>query len=101
MKRIVLATIIAVLLPLFADVSSAGGQSVAKDGQKTQCQCWSATQSGTRCKRRSRPGERYCKQHSSSVVPKRTPERCMSMTGDGGQCAEKPVEGKRYCKQHM
>lgn len=36
---------------------------------KEQCQCWAVTRSGNRCKRRARPGERYCRQHATSVAP--------------------------------
>ena len=49
----------------------------------------------------SRPGERYCKQHSSSVTPKKPPAQCMSMTEKGKQCENKPAEGKRYCSRHL
>lgn len=65
-----------------------------------QCQCWAVTQSGNRCKRRARPGERYCRQHAASVVPKVTPNRCRSMTQNGEQCSEKPVPGSNYCPRH-
>ena len=73
----------------------------AKPEDKAECQCWAVTKSGTRCKRRARPGVRYCKQHSADVTPKKAPERCRSMTENGGQCSEKPVPGKNYCEKHL
>ena len=73
----------------------------AKAAGNAQCQCWAATQSGARCKRRARPGERYCKQHSADVTPKKAPERCRSMTENGSQCSEKPVPGRNYCEKHL
>ena len=78
--------------------SSATGAKTAGD---VQCQCWAVTQSGARCKRRARPGARYCKQHSANVTPKKAPERCRSMTENGGQCSEKPVPGRNYCEKHL
>jgi hypothetical protein len=68
--------------------------------EKGQRQCWAVTQSGTRCKRRARPGERYCRQHAASVVPKVTPDRCRSMTQNGERCSEKPTPGSNYCPRH-
>lgn len=73
----------------------------AKATGNVQCQCWAVTRSGARCKRRVRPGERYCKQHSADVMPKKVPERCRSMTENGGQCSEKPAVGKNYCEKHL
>ena len=72
-----------------------------QDAGDVQGQCWAVTQSGARCKRRARPGARYCKQHSADVTPKKAPERCRSMTENGGQCSEKPVPGKNYCEKHL
>ena len=66
----------------------------------TVSQCWAMTQSGNRCKRRARPGERYCKQHSSQKPTAKNGERCRSMTEDGKQCEEKSAPGRRYCKKH-
>ena len=80
-----------------SDLSATG----AKTAGDVQCQCWAVTQSGARCKRRARPGARYCKQHSADVTPKKAPERCRSMTENGGQCSEKPVPGKNYCEKHL
>ena len=77
-----------------------GGASETKDSQ-IQCQCWAVTKSGNRCKRRARPNERYCKQHSASVSPTKPITRCRSMTEAGTQCQEKPVEGKCYCSEHL
>ena len=65
-----------------------------------QCQCWSVTKSGNRCKRRARPNERYCKQHSESVSPSKPIEQCRSMTKSGIQCKDKPMKGKSYCSKH-
>ena len=64
-------------------------------------QCHSVTNSGTRCKRRARPNTRYCKQHSSSVAPKKEFKRCRSITDDGGQCVEVPKAMSRYCLKHQ
>ena len=64
-------------------------------------QCWSVTQSGNRCKRRARTNERYCTQHSATVIPTKPLERCCSMTEDGKQCGERPLDGKRYCAKHL
>ena len=46
-------------------------------------------------------GRAYCKQHSSSVTPKKPPAQCMSMTEKGKQCENKPAEGRRYCSRHL
>lgn len=72
----------------------------AASAESGQCKCWAVTQSGNRCKRRARPGERYCRQHAAPVVPKATPDRCRSMTGKGERCGEKPVTGSNYCPRH-
>ncbi len=77
-----------------------GGASETKDTQ-IQCQCWAITKSGNRCKRRARPNERYCKQHSASVSPTKPIPRCRSMTEAGTQCQEKTVDGKFYCSKHL
>lgn len=69
--------------------------------EKSECQCWAVTQSGTRCKRRARPNERYCKQHAAAVVPKKSPDQCRSMTGNGSRCTAKPLPGKNYCEKHL
>lgn len=65
-----------------------------------QSQCWSITKSGNRCKRRARPDDRYCRQHSSSLASSRPIERCRSMTDSGSQCKDKPLKGKSYCAKH-
>lgn len=63
-------------------------------------QCFSQTQSGTRCKRRAVPGERYCRQHSPVAPVKAAVERCWSLLPDGSRCPERPPAGKRYCDKH-
>lgn len=101
MKRTILA------VAAFLALSSAAADAPAKGGaaqgpeKKEQCQCWAVTKSGSRCTRRARPNERYCKQHSSSAATKKQPERCMSMTEKGKQCGNRPAEGKRYCSRHL
>ena len=97
MKNIVL--IFALVLSSMVSAGNNGAEE-AKDSQ-TQCQCWAATKSGNRCKRRARPNERYCKQHSASVSPTQTIPRCRSMTEAGMQCQGSPVEGKCYCSKHL
>ena len=64
-------------------------------------QCWAQTKSGNRCKRRAVSGERYCRQHSATIAPKKQPEKCRSFTEDGKPCEVKPVEGGIYCKGHL
>ncbi len=64
-------------------------------------QCHSVTNSGTRCKRRARPNSRYCKQHSSSVVPKKEIRRCRFMADEGTQCTAETKPNSRYCLQHQ
>lgn len=73
----------------------------AKATGDVQCQCWAVTQSGVRCKRRARLWERYCKQHSADVTPKKVPDCCRSMTENGSQCSKKPMVGKNYCEKHL
>lgn len=97
MKKAILisALVLSGILP-----EGAGGANETKDSQ-VQCQCWAVTKSGNRCKRRARPNERYCKQHSASVSPTKPIPRCRSMTEAGTQCEEKPVDGKCYCSRHL
>ncbi len=64
-------------------------------------QCWAATQSGNRCKRRAAVGMRYCRQHAASHEPKTAPDRCRSMTTNGVRCAEAPLPKRNYCQKHM
>ena len=64
-------------------------------------QCWAQTKSGNRCKRRAVSGERYCRQHSSTIAPKKQPEKCRSFAEDGKPCDAKPVDGCNYCKRHL
>lgn len=82
-------------------VADAPMRTSVASAEKGQCQCWAVTQSGNRCKRRARPGERYCRQHAASVVPKVTPDRCRSMTQKGERCNEKPAPGSNYCPRHV
>ena len=64
-------------------------------------QCWAQTKSGNRCKRRAVSGERYCRQHSATIAPKKPLEKCRSFTDGGKPCDVKPVEGGIYCKGHL
>ena len=64
-------------------------------------QYWAQTKSGNRCKRRAVSGERYCRQHSATIAPKREPEMCRSFTDDGKPCDAKPAEGSNYCERHL
>lgn len=88
-------------LALSSVVSSGNSEVNEPNNSQTQCQCWAVTKSGNRCKRRARPNEKYCKQHSANVSPTKPISRCRSMTEAGAQCQEKPVEGTCYCSKHL
>jgi len=92
MKRKLIFMIVVAALTF---VSEAATNAVEK------VQCFAQTQSGTRCKRRAVPNERYCRQHSSSAAPKKAPDKCRSFTADGKPCESKPVDGKNYCEKHL
>ena len=77
------------------------GTPVLPTNVSARVQCWAQTKSGNRCKRRAVSGERYCRQHSATIAPKKQPEKCRSFTEDGKPCEVKPVEGGIYCKGHL
>ena len=93
---------ILIITLLLSCIVCAGNESAKeKKSSQEQSQCWAMTKSGNRCKRRARPNERYCKQHSASASSAKPPTRCRSMTESLTQCEEKPVEGKNYCQKHL
>ena len=103
MKLQILFSLFVLALALITEavpVADAPIRTSVVSAETGQCQCWAVTQSGNRCKRRARPGERYCRQHAASVVPKVTPDRCRSMTEKGERCSEKPAPGSNYCPRH-
>ena len=103
MKRMMLLLLIATGTSVcYADAAT---NSVPADVQSTNAtarvQCWAQTKSGNRCKRRAVSGERYCRQHSATIAPKKQPEKCRSFTEDGKPCEAKPVDGCNYCERHL
>ncbi len=100
MKRILIGVMMVVgSLSFGAGTNSVSKAALPEKGK--QMQCCAVTKSGNRCTRRSRPGERYCKQHTANVEVKKTPKLCCSITEKGVQCTRKPEPNRRYCKQHL
>lgn len=63
-------------------------------------QCQSATQSGSRCKRRAVKGTRYCRQHAAAAPVKKPFKTCQAIAENGEACKEKPKPDSRYCEKH-
>ena len=103
MKRMMLLLLIATGTSVcYADATTNSVPAVVQSTKATaRVQCWAQTKSGNRCKRRAVSGERYCRQHSATIAPKKQPEKCRSFTEDGKPCEVKPVEGGIYCKGHL
>ena len=76
-------------------------ETILSTNATARVQCWAQTKSGNRCKRRAVSGERYCRQHSATIAPKREPEKCRSFAADGKPCEAKPVDGLNYCERHL
>ena len=98
MNRILFAASLAVAV-LAAEAAPPSPPAKPEDARAGQC--WSATKSGNRCKRRAAPKERYCRQHAADSAPAKTPDRCRSFTEGGTRCNAKPVPGRNYCEKHM
>ena len=103
MKRMMLLLLIATGTSVcYADAATNSVPAVVQStNAMCRVQCWAQTKSGNRCKRRAVSGERYCRQHSATIAPKKQPEKCRSLTEDGKPCEVKPVEGGIYCKGHL
>ena len=103
MKRMVLLllTIIGTSV-CYADAATNSVAAVVQSTNATaRVQCWAQTKSGNRCKRRAVCGERYCRQHSATIAPKKPLEKCRSFTDGGKPCDVKPVDGCSYCERHF
>ena len=103
MKRMMLLFLIAIGISVcYADAATNSVPVVVQSTNVTaRVQCWAQTKSGNRCKRRAVSGERYCRQHSATIAPKKQPEKCHSFTDDGKPCDAKPAEGSNYCEGHL
>ena len=101
-KMIVLFLIATGMSVCHADAATNSLQAVVQSTNVTaRVQCLAQTKSGNRCKRRAVSGERYCRQHSATIAPKKQPEKCRSFTDDGKPCDAKPAEGSNYCDGHL
>ena len=103
MKRMMLLLLIATGTSVcYADAATNSVPVVVQSTNVTaRVQCWAQTKSGNRCKRRAVSGERYCRQHSATIAPKKQPEKCRSFTENGKPCEAKPVDGCNYCERHL
>ncbi len=99
MKKMFVVVVVCVGIVLFgAETNSVAKVYAPKD---KQIQCCAVTKSGSRCTRRARPGERYCKQHAADVFVRKTPKQCCSITEKGVRCTCRPEPNRRYCKRHL
>ena len=103
MKRMMLLLLIATGTSVcYADAATNSDPAVVQStNAMCRVQCWAQTKSGNRCKRRAVSGERYCRQHSATIAPKKSLEKCRSFTDGGKPCEAKPVEGCNYCERHL